>query len=997
MSARVAVSRHVALWAIALVGLAVIAVATCSPPNLADLQLVAPARAEARSLDINQVVAEYNELIALANANRFEEFIARAPAYLAKTDTYFDHTSDGYFTILQLIPDAYRSLGRWAEAGPYQKQILALYEKRLGPDARQIAGVLTELASGYRFDGRYGEAEQLQKRAVAICAKVKCLRTAFYVGSLGNLYVEMGRYAEAETLLTRAVSLQQKDSRTDPTTAEVVQSLANLYMALGRDEEAETLLKRAESILMTAKRGSDESPAYRPAKLGANLEYLAIIRLRQGRYAEVESLLKRAIALNESSGFFPEAGQSQLFAPLARAYLAQGRYAEAEPLLKRVLAIQEKIIGLHNRWVAENTDSLATVYTHLGRHGEAQSLFDRALASLDRSIGADHPDAAPVLNHYAALQLATGHVAEALELSRRSVRVAQAALSLQVGSAERIDLKRLRASFTTDLDALWRTHDSNTADTEIASEAFEVAQWASQSAAATALSQLAARLASGDDALAQIVRAQQDAAAERRTLDKTLLAVLSRPVAQRSDGRDQDLRKRITELDGRLAELNARIGAEFPDYASFARPQPLNAHEVQKLIGGDEALVSILVGDKDSHVFVLTRERLEWKTIPLGDEAMAQKVAAFRRGLEVDAIDRMRETVDKTRADKLFDLALAHELYGTLLGPVEALIKDKPHLMVVPSGVLTALPFNLLVTEKPAAAVPQLAGYRDAAWLIKRQAVSVLPSVASLKTLRGFVRKDQGGKPMVGFGDPVFDPREPKTAVAAQRTASRGVMTTRGYSGFWQGTGIDRAQLSRLPRLPETADELKTVAQQLGAPMSDLHLRADASEATVKRLPLADYRVVYFATHGLVAGDVEGLAEPSLALTVPARPTANDDGLLTASEVAQLKLNADWVVLSACNTIAGDKPGAEALSGLARAFFYAGARALLVSHWAVESAAATRLTTSTFDLLAREPKLGRAEALRRAMLAEMNDASNPRRAYPALWAPFVVVGEGAAR
>ena len=103
----------------------------------------------------------------------------------------------------------------------------------------------------------------------------------------------------------------------------------------------------------------------------------------------------------------------------------------------------------------------------------------------------------------------------------------------------------------------------------------------------------------------------------------------------------------------------------------------------------------------------------------------------------------------------------------------------------------------------------------------------------------------------------------------------------------------------------------------------------------MKRAPLADYRIVYFATHGLVAGDIKGLAEPSLALSIPAQPSDLDDGLLTASEVAQLKLNADWVVLSACNTIAGDKPGAEALSGLARAFFYAGARALLVSHWAV--------------------------------------------------------------
>jgi CHAT domain-containing protein len=181
------------------------------------------------------------------------------------------------------------------------------------------------------------------------------------------------------------------------------------------------------------------------------------------------------------------------------------------------------------------------------------------------------------------------------------------------------------------------------------------------------------------------------------------------------------------------------------------------------------------------------------------------------------------------------------------------------------------------------------------------------------------------------------------------------------------------------------------------APASDIHLGSDASETTLKRAPLADYAIVYFATHGLVAGDVKGVAEPSLALSIPVNPSELDDGLLTSSEVAQLKLNADWVVLSACNTIAGDKPGAEALSGLARSFFYAGARALLVTHWSVDSAAATRLTTSTFDRLKADPKLGRAEALRQAMLSYPNDASSPRNAYPGFWGPFALIGEGANR
>jgi CHAT domain-containing protein len=132
-------------------------------------------------------------------------------------------------------------------------------------------------------------------------------------------------------------------------------------------------------------------------------------------------------------------------------------------------------------------------------------------------------------------------------------------------------------------------------------------------------------------------------------------------------------------------------------------------------------------------------------------------------------------------------------------------------------------------------------------------------------------------------------------------------------------------------------------------------------------------------------------------LALPKQPSDFDDGLLTAGEVAQLKLNADWVVLSACNTAAWNKPGAEAFSGLARAFFYAGARALLVTHWSVESDAVTRLTTKTFDILKANPRLGRSEAVRQSMLAFLNDTSKPRNAYPGYWGPFSVIGEGAAQ
>jgi CHAT domain-containing protein len=194
--------------------------------------------------------------------------------------------------------------------------------------------------------------------------------------------------------------------------------------------------------------------------------------------------------------------------------------------------------------------------------------------------------------------------------------------------------------------------------------------------------------------------------------------------------------------------------------------------------------------------------------------------------------------------------------------------------------------------------------------------------------------------------------------------------------------------------LPEAVDEVRAIASTLGAGVNNLHIGPAASETVVKRLPLDQYRILHFATHGLVAGEIANLAEPALALSVPDQPSDNDDGLLTASEVTALKLNADWVVLSACNTAAGDKPGAEALSGLARAFFYAGAHALLVSHWPVQSEAAVRLTTVAFDKLKRARGIGRAEALRRSMVAMID--SGGAGAHPSAWAPFVVVGEGAA-
>jgi CHAT domain-containing protein len=268
----------------------------------------------------------------------------------------------------------------------------------------------------------------------------------------------------------------------------------------------------------------------------------------------------------------------------------------------------------------------------------------------------------------------------------------------------------------------------------------------------------------------------------------------------------------------------------------------------------------------------------------------------------------------------------------------------------------------------------------------------VLPSVSSLKILASASAKSAAEKPMAGFGDPVFK-KEDRGSGGSTRLASN-----RGYGSFYRGLLADIAALSKgLPALPETATELQSVARSVGAGEADIKLGGAATVTAVKQARLDQYRIVYFATHALVAGEVAQFAkikaEPALALSLPDRPTELDDGLLKASEVAQLKLDADIVVLSACNTASGDKPGAEALSGLARAFFYAGARSLIVSHWPVESAAAVKLMTSTFSAMAEDRKLTPSQALTKSMLTMIDDPDDPEAANPAFWAPFVVVGE----
>ena len=498
-------------------------------------------------------------------------------------------------------------------------------------------------------------------------------------------------------------------------------------------------------------------------------------------------------------------------------------------------------------------------------------------------------------------------------------------------------------------------------------------QLVSRNNTAKVAASMAARTMNADHELSKLLREQQDMVVNIERIHENLLGLIKSDMEKYFE-----YQQSLEVIERSLSKLSSKIKQEFPLYLDYVAPNLLTISEAQSLLSPDEAILTFISDAKTdmNYAFLVRKNYTQSYKIDLSVEQLVDIIGRLRNGIDLtDALD--------TSKLPEFDLDIAHKLYVKLLGPIEDMLEGIKHLLVVPTGPLESLPLNLLVTKPRIAKGTKFKNYQAAAWLPKSFSLTRLPSITSLKTLRLLKTKNRATDSFKGFGDPILDGKLGQT---------RGLKLVDFSNGF----KMDSDKAWGLPELPETSDELKLIAKYLNSPEDNLYLRERATETEVKAADLSNSRIIAFATHGLIRGEISGLDEPALVLTSPTEGSDLDDGLLKASEVAQLKLNADMVLLSACNTASDNELGARGLSSLARAFIYAGARSLLVSHWSVDSDAAAELTTGLFEALDTNPEMGRAEALQSSMMALASDDENPQYSHPAFWAPFSLIGEGGA-
>ncbi len=864
-------------------------------------------------------------------------------------------------------------MGNYSESELYIQKAKHAWSIHEGQTYRELRWLKSEEGLILKTEGRlaqsrgeYKKAEQLFIKAITLAEEYDRLDDiAFYRRHLSEVLYFQGKMAEAEAHARKALGeILEYGGSSYPSTAYFIYNLGLVLISTGRTEEAISLAEAALKIF------SEAAPLDDRTLPVISLRYILMTSaIMEDRWP---AAIEQANIINKHFG--------SIDSPLLR----------AEPgaaLFLVLLSFKEK------------------------KYEEALAKADKTLVNFTKKIGPNHLHTLMTVGIQATILEDMGRDNEALIkfLAIRHILTGTGSKLNLAGFENRAEAKGWRMISESYLRLLQRIDQDQLGKISRIEESFLVAQALSGSATDKALAASSARSIGKNTNLGRLIRTLQDLQVKREAVLKAISYNFSLPIDERNNYLIASLQAFVVEREQEIVSTQQQISNKFPKYKNVVAPSSLNFSKLRRVLRAGEALIATHVAKDQTYIWAIPFEGDVAFTIAnIGEEALTSRVNTLRLALDTDA-----ETLGKIPE---FDVVASYKIFEQLLEPVKNGWKNAKRLLVVADGPLSYLPFSVLTTndvELPSNNGLLFSNYRDIPWLVRSHAITNLPSVTSLNTLRGSAVRTMAQKPFVGFGDPLFSKEQATEAVAddlkknitvaSHSLKSRGIpIKLRAPS---KTKNLESANLSSLPRIPDTADEIRSIAATLGAnPAEDIFLRKKASEIIVKNTDLSDYRVLAFATHGLIPGDLNGLTQPALAFSDPSFTDDKiNDGLLTMGEVLTLKLNADWVVLSACNTASGEGEGAKAISGLGRAFFFAGTRAILVSNWPVETTSARALTTALFKEQVQNPNLSRTDALRRSMLELIDRAGYLDSkskvpyfsyAHPLFWAPFTIVGEG---
>lgn len=832
----------------------------------------------------------------------------------------------------------YKQAERLFDEADYGKalEILLALEKEY--QKKEVANTHVSLLTGRIFLllGQYREALDRFNRAIEN-------GYARAVIDLSELYYLLGDYDQAETQFRKAVDVVSGDQGT---LSLVLNKLSRCYLAMGKLDAALKTQQRSYRILkhIEDRHGQAES-----------LNQLGIIHQHKGRYDDAVGPFLNA--LETAQALEDRKLTSEILLNLAETERIRGKFDAADGYADRAMAIKTDI-----------NDPLGMVTL---RHLQAR------------------------------LDVARGRFAQAKD------RYVQAIAGFEALAADAADISRdTKATFMKRFSALYREYTDlllklyeNTGSERYHHEAFQISEQARSRIFTEMITESSALQAfadtSNDPQFKDLLNRERLLNARIHGLEKQAQGI------RKSGGIDTS--KLLEDARQRRRDIREELVRKYPRYADLKKPVLPTLQDVQALLGPEEAVLSYFVTPGRTGRWTITREKIAFSMIPLDRDTLIRQCEDFRRVF--NAVPALFSGLVPGRGDKrarrmlsLYSTQAAYRLYNILVGESAALLENKTMVYLALDDLLYKLPFETLLTRPfdwdPAAETVIGEGLRHAPFWVTSHAVAYLPSLSVLRSLRGLKKQRSGDQnPLVAFADPVFDPSTKNTDATkgsnAVRTAVLSELRTRSV--------LKGATLSPLP---DTRDEALAVAEILGAPpKQDLFFQERATEYNLKQLPLAKFRHLLFATHGLMAGEFGPGTQPALALSFVNDP--ENDGLLEMGEILGLDLNADLVVLSACNTASGggDQDQGEGFAGLTRSFMYAGAESLVVTLWSVESGSAKTLVQKMFQK-AGDGSFGNALA---AAKRDMIRAGTPVRptpdvslsvAHPIFWAPYVLVGEG---